>query len=86
MGWWPRIIDKLSISARFCRLGDAVELGKVVRAYRKKLKMSQEELAALSGISERTLRDLEKGRLSVSLEKAVAVTDVLGLKIQVIEA
>ncbi|WP_237187414.1 helix-turn-helix transcriptional regulator [Rothia nasimurium] len=63
-----------------------MELGKVVRAYRKKLKMSQEELAALSGISERTLRDLEKGRLSVSLEKAVAVTDVLGLKIQVIEA
>ncbi|MFC6353082.1 MULTISPECIES: helix-turn-helix transcriptional regulator [Rothia] len=63
-----------------------MELGKVVRAYRKKLKMSQEELAALSGISERTLRDLEKGRLSVSLEKAVAVADVLGLKIQVIEA
>lgn len=63
-----------------------MELGKVVRTYRKKLKMSQEELAALSGISERTLRDLEKGRLSVSLEKAVAVADVLGLKIQVIEA
>ncbi|WHS50482.1 helix-turn-helix domain-containing protein [Rothia sp. SD9660Na] len=63
-----------------------MELGKIVRAYRKKLKMSQEELAALSGISERTLRDLEKGRLSVSLEKAVAVADVLGLKIQVIEA
>lgn len=61
-----------------------MELGKIVRAYRKKLKMSQEELAALSGISERTLRDLEKGRLSVSLEKAVAVADVLGLKIQVI--
>ena len=63
-----------------------MELGKIVRAYRKELKMSQEELAALSGISERTLRDLEKGRLSVSLEKAVAVADVLGLKIQVIEA
>lgn len=63
-----------------------MELGKIVRAYRKKLKMSQEELAALSGISERTLRDLEKGCLSVSLEKAVAVADVLGLKIQVIEA
>lgn len=61
-----------------------MELGKIVRAYRKKLKMSQEELAALSGISERTLRDLEKGCLSVSLEKAVAVADVLGLKIQVI--
>lgn len=41
-------------------------------------------LLCLSGISERTLRDLEKGRLSVSLEKAVAVADVLGLKIQVI--
>ncbi|WP_237188386.1 helix-turn-helix transcriptional regulator [Rothia nasimurium] len=63
-----------------------MELGKIVRAYRKRLKMSQEELAALSGISERTLRDLEKGRLSISLEKAVAVADVLGLKIQVIEA
>ena len=63
-----------------------MELGKIVRAYRKRLKMSQKELAALSGISERTLRDLEKGRLSISLEKAVAVADVLGLKIQVIEA
>ncbi|WP_237201129.1 helix-turn-helix transcriptional regulator [Rothia nasimurium] len=63
-----------------------MELGKIVRAYRKRLKMSQEELAALSGISERTLRDLEKGRLSISLEKAVAVADVLGLKIQVVEA
>lgn len=53
------------------------------RQQRKSLNMPQDELAALSGISERTIRDFEKGRLSISLEKFLALAEVLGFDVKV---
>lgn len=63
-----------------------MKIGEIVRAKRKELRLPQEELAALSGVSERTLRDFEHGHLSISLEKVLAITEVLGLELRLVEA
>lgn len=61
-------------------------LGQEIKAKRKELRMPQEELAALSGVSERTLRDFERGKLSISLQKALDIAEVLGLELKLVEA
>jgi transcriptional regulator with XRE-family HTH domain len=43
--------------------GDHVSLGGLVRAHRGRLRLTQEELAERAGLSERTLRNLEGGRI-----------------------
>lgn len=63
-----------------------MELGQKIKAKRKELRMPQEELAALSGVSERTLRDFERGKLSISLQKALDIAEVLGLELKLVEA
>ncbi len=61
-------------------------LGKIIQEHRKALKMPQEELAALSGVSERTIRDFEHGKLGISLEKVMALAEVLGLEVKLEES
>lgn len=65
--------------------GVGMELGQDIRAKRKELRMPQEELAALSGVSERTLRDFEGGKLSISLQKVLDIAEVLGLELKLVE-
>lgn len=57
-----------------------MELGQLIIARRKKLGISQVELAEMSGVSERFVYSLENGKMSVSLEKVLAVTEALGLE------
>ncbi|MCB4207387.1 helix-turn-helix transcriptional regulator [Arthrobacter sp. UM1] len=60
----------------------AQALGEAIRAARRAEGLSQETLAALGGISERTLRDIETGRGSPSLRAVIAVSAVLGLTVR----
>ena len=53
------------------RITNAIEFGKLIREIRKKAKLTQAELAAASGIGERFVRELEKGKPSCQLEKAL---------------
>jgi HTH-type transcriptional regulator/antitoxin HipB len=59
-----------------------MELGKVILERRKKLGLSQEDLSAFSGVSRRFITAIENGKLSVSLEKVIAVTKALGLDLR----
>jgi HTH-type transcriptional regulator / antitoxin HipB len=54
-------------------------LGSDIKARRRALGLNQRELAELSGTSERFIRDLEHGKASVRLDKAMAVLTTLGL-------
>jgi y4mF family transcriptional regulator len=56
-------------------------MGKLIRATRKKAKLTQAELAAASGIGERFIRELEKGKPTCQLEKALFVIQMLGIKL-----
>ena len=61
---------------------NSMDMGKLIRATRKKAKLTQAELAAASGIGERFIRELEKGKPSCQLEKTLLVTQMLGIKLE----
>ena len=61
---------------------NAEQIGKMVRFHRKKAKLSQVELAQLSGIGKTAVFDIEKGKLSVQLSTLLRVLNVLNIKVE----
>ena len=59
------------------------ELGNVIRARRKALGITQAELADLSGISVRTIVEIENGGNSISLKRLLPVLAALGLRLSI---
>ncbi len=62
---------------------DINQIATTVKNRRKFLKITQEDLADISGISERTLRDIEKGLANPELESLMKLCEVLGLKLTI---
>lgn len=60
-----------------------VTLGEVVRRERKRQKLTQEQLAAFSGVGPRFVRELEKGKGTCQLGLVFAVMQALGLQVSV---
>ncbi len=58
--------------------------GELIRFVRKKSKLTQAKLAAASGVGERFVRELEKGKPSCQLAKALHVAKMLGIKFEYI--
>ena len=58
------------------------DVGKTLREVRRENGLTQRQLADLAGVSERTLRDIEKGRGGVSFAAVVEVASVLGLRLE----
>lgn len=61
---------------------NTIELGREVRAARKRAGLRQAELAALCGLGTRFLSDFENGKDSVELGRAVRVLSALGLEVR----
>jgi len=59
------------------------QLGQVLRNRRKLAKITQQDLADLSGLAVHTLSDLESGKGNPTLEVLSKVCAVLGLEIQI---
>ena len=59
----------------------AEDFGKMILSARKNAKLTQEQLAAASGIGERFIRELEKGKPTCQLEKALLVASMVGITI-----
>lgn len=59
------------------------ELGNVIQARRKALGITQAELADLSGISVRTIGEIESGGNSISLKRLLPVLATLGLRLSI---
>lgn len=55
-----------------------------LKATRKEYGLTQQQVADLAGVSDRTVRTLEQGGVSPSLKALLAVTDTLGLRVQVV--
>jgi y4mF family transcriptional regulator len=66
------------------RIITAKDFGEQVRAARKRAKLTQAQLAAASSIGERFVRELEKGKVTCQLEKALLVVQMLGIKLEAI--
>ena len=58
------------------------DFGTLIRETRKQSRLTQAQLAAASGIGERFVRELEKGKATCQLEKALLVLHMLGIKLQ----
>ena len=59
------------------------QIGTTLRERRKLLNVTQEDLADISGVSERTVRDIEKGLANPELESLMKLCEVLGLEVSV---
>ncbi|CAN7574945.1 type II toxin-antitoxin system Y4mF family antitoxin [Arthrobacter sp. LjRoot14] len=60
----------------------ADRLAAEVRARRAALRLTQHDLAHLSGVSERFVRFVEQGKRSVQLDSLLALLETLGLELQ----
>lgn len=57
------------------------EVGSVIRFRRKEIKTTQAVVAGMSGVGERFLSELERGKPTVELGKALQVLNRLGLEV-----
>jgi y4mF family transcriptional regulator len=57
------------------------QIGALIRDTRKKLGVTQKDLALTSGTGMRFIIDLEKGKETCEIGKALAILNTLGIKI-----
>jgi y4mF family transcriptional regulator len=61
---------------------DAKDLGNSIRRARKSQGLTQEQLASTSGVGVRFVRELEQGKESCQIGKAIVVLSMLGLSLE----
>lgn len=64
------------------RIQDAKAFGKLIKEVRKTSNLTQKDLAAASGTGVRFIGELESGKPSCELEKALLVALMLGIKLE----
>jgi y4mF family transcriptional regulator len=64
------------------KITDSKSFGAAVRAYRKSQGATQVQLAATANTGVRFIGDLENGKPTIQLNKALRVADILGIKIE----
>ncbi len=57
---------------------------KIIKSRRAILKLKQQDLAELSGISLRTVKAIEAGKANPSLETLQKIAEVLGMEIRLV--
>jgi len=65
------------------KLRNAKAFGKVVRKHRKKIGATQTQVAALANTGLRFISELENGKPTIRLDKALRVAKILGIKIEI---
>lgn len=62
-------------------LPGTTRLGEVVREVRKEQGLTQLDLAGLAGVSNRFIIDLERGKATLQMQKAIDVLALLGIEL-----
>jgi y4mF family transcriptional regulator len=65
------------------KIEDSKSFGTAVKAYRKSQKLTQEKVANYSNVGTRFIVDLEKGKPTCELDKALHVAKMLGIKFDI---
>lgn len=63
----------------------AEDIGISIKSRRRKLKMTQRDLALVSGLGVRFISDVENGKESCHLGKVLLLLETLGLKVDIHE-
>lgn len=66
------------------KITDSESFGKAIRARRKSLGLTQAYLSEFTGLSVSFLSDLENGKRTIELNKAIQVAMLLGLDITIV--
>lgn len=64
-------------------INSAKKFGLLIKDTRKKVRVTQKELAAASGTGIRFVQDLERGKPTCELNKSLIVASMLGIELQV---
>ncbi|MFZ9940947.1 MAG: helix-turn-helix domain-containing protein [Luteolibacter sp.] len=67
------------------KIRDPQSLGQAIRQQRRRLKVTQKDLAMTSGTGLRFIIDLEKGKPTCQLGKALEIVRALGLNLEIRE-
>ncbi|MEY5019758.1 MAG: hypothetical protein RLZ22_846 [Verrucomicrobiota bacterium] len=67
------------------KIRDPQSLGQAIRQQRRRLKVTQKDLAMTSGTGLRFIIDLEKGKSTCQLGKAMDIVRALGLNLEIRE-
>lgn len=59
------------------------KIGNLVKHVRREQKLTQEQLAAISGVGVRFVRELEQGKESCHIGKVLTILSMLGLDVQI---
>jgi y4mF family transcriptional regulator len=65
------------------KIDNAEDFGKVVREYRKRKQITQSQLAAIANTGPRFIGELENGKPTVQLDKALKTANLLGISVEV---
>lgn len=63
------------------RIHSTHELGQLVSAHRKSLRLNQLDIAGMANTGNRFIVDLEAGKSTIQLQKVLDVLELLGLEI-----
>ena len=72
-------------SARETRVKNPADLGRVIREYRRKKGLTQQQLADHCGCSIMYLSNLERGKETAELGIAMRIVNILGLNMNICE-
>jgi HTH-type transcriptional regulator/antitoxin HipB len=67
------------------KIQDSQSLGQAIRQQRRRLKVTQKDLAMSSGTGLRFIIDLERGKPTCQLGKALEIVRALGLNLEIRE-
>jgi y4mF family transcriptional regulator len=65
---------------------DSKSLGDAIRLARKRLKVTQKDLALASGTGLRFIIELEKGKPTCQVGKALGILHCLGMRLKLVES
>ena len=77
----PTASDHIAIP--YGRISSSEALGKLIRAKRRQIGMTQAEASALAGVGVRFLSELENGKATAELGKVLLVLARLGLVVEI---
>ena len=75
------IVERLFFGGRFMKITNAEEFGKAIRERRKKLKYTQNDLSEITGLSASYISNLENGKATAEIGKAILLANVVGLNV-----
>ncbi len=58
------------------------DIAKIVRYYRRKCGLSQQELAELAGVGKTAIFDIEKAKKTIQLNRLLSVLDTLNIQMK----